>query len=147
MQTLDNFQVAARSLSHRQRSRPPFIIENEYDLQDLLFAVLRCVFLDVRREEWTPRRAGSAKRMDFLLQESGIVLEAKLVRDRRHAQSVADELRIDIDCYGERFECRHLIALVWDAERHIIDPEQFGADLSGLRQRDGRTFDVTVLVR
>jgi hypothetical protein len=147
MRVINSLPVAARALAHRQRSRPPFAIENEYDVQDLLFAVLRCTFSDIRCEEWTPRRAGSAKRMDFLLEDSGIAIETKFVRDQAHAKAVADELRIDIDCYGEHERCEHLVALVWDPEQHLLDPEQFASDLSGMRQRNGRTFDVTVVVR
>jgi len=36
---------------------------------------------------------------------------------------------------------------VWDPEQHLLDPEQVASDLSGMRQRGGRVFDVTVVVR
>jgi REase_DpnII-MboI len=147
MQLLNNLPVAARILGERQRSRPPFAIESEFDVQDLLFAVLRSVFQDARREEWTPQRAGSAKRIDVILPASHVVVEAKYVRNRRHAKEVADELRVDFECYHDHEYCEHLIALVWDPHRHISDPEQFSSDLSGLRQKGDHTFEVTVLVR
>jgi DpnII restriction endonuclease len=147
MRILNNLNVTAHSLAHRQRSRPAFAISNEYDLQDLLFAQLRAVFDDARKEEWTPQSAGSAKRIDFVLPASGIVLEAKFVRDRKHANRIADELRVDFECYHAHERCRHLVALVWDPDRHIADPIQFCEDLSGLRQKDSASFNVSVLVR
>ncbi len=147
MQILNNFPVIERGMSNRERGRPPFVVENEYDVQDLLYALIRAVFDDVKREEWTPKRAGSAKRIDMLIGSIGVAVETKYVRDKKHASKIADELMVDIECYHGRPECRHLIALVIDPARHIPDPAQFGDDLSGLRQKDGHNFDVSVLVR
>lgn len=147
MQILNNFPLAARILRDRQRGRPAFVLENEYDIQDLLYAVIRMVFEDAKREEWTPQRAGSAKRVDVTIVSIGAIVEAKYVRDERHAKHVADELRIDFECYHDRPDCRHLIAFVMDPRGYIADPAQFGADLSGLRQKMGHSFEVSVLVR
>ena len=147
MQLLNNFPVVTRIMGDRQRGRPPFVLENEYDVQDLLYGLIRGVFDDAKREEWTPQRAGSAKRIDMTIASIEAVVEAKYVRDKNHAKTVADELRIDFECYHDRPECRHLVALVIDPARYIPDPSQFGADLSGLRQKGDHSFEVNVLVR
>jgi hypothetical protein len=147
MQILNNFALVARLLRDRGHRRPDYVIENEYDVQDLLFALVRSTFEDATREEWTPKRAGSAKRIDMVIPSVDAVIEAKYVRDNRHATRVADELRVDFECYHDRPECKRLLALVVDPHRHIIDPVQFGHDLSGLRQKREHSFDVTVLVR
>ena len=139
--------MAARVPRERQRERPSFAIENEYDVQDLTFAVLRSMFDDAKREEWTPAMAGTAKRIDILIPSVGVALETKFVRNKRHAAQVADELRVDFECYHSRAECQHLIALVFDPEGLVPDPAQFSTDLSGLRKKDGHSFEVTVLVR
>ena len=80
-----------RKLSDRAHGRPAFIIENEYDVQDLVETVLRGAAVDVVREEWTPRRAGSAKRIDLVAPSLAAVIECKIVRDKGHARSIADE--------------------------------------------------------
>lgn len=147
IQILNNFPLVARLLRGRQHSRPDYIIENEYDVQDLAYACIRAVFEDAKREEWTPQRAGSSKRIDVTIPSIAAVVEAKFVRDRAHSRRVADELRIDFECYHDRPECRHLLALVVDPANHIADPAQFGADLSGLRQKGEHVFEVSVLVR
>ena len=56
MQLINNFPLCCRLLLQRQRNRPPFQITNEYDAQDLLYVVIRSLFDDARREEWTPSR-------------------------------------------------------------------------------------------
>jgi hypothetical protein len=89
MQLLKNLPIAVRVLGDRQRGKPPFELADEYDVQDLLFAILRSVFDDAKREEWTPGKAGSAKRIDILLPSITAVVEAKYVRSESHAKRVA----------------------------------------------------------
>jgi REase_DpnII-MboI len=147
MQVLNNFPLSARLLENRQRDRAAFEMTSEYDAQDLLYAILRCVFEDAKREEWTPQRAGSAKRIDIVIPSIDVVIEVKFVRSSSHARNVADELRVDFECYHDRPECKHLVALVLDPKQHLADPSQFSDDLSGLRQKNGHSFEVSVLVR
>jgi hypothetical protein len=66
-QICDSFHQVARQLRSRHGSRPTLEVEDEYDVQDLLHAILRIFFEDVRPEEWAPSYAGKATRMDFLL--------------------------------------------------------------------------------
>jgi len=147
MQIVNAFPVVSGSLANRGHGREPFRIENEYDVQDLLFAILRSVFEDCKREEWTPKRAGSAKRIDIVIPTINAVIETKFVRDRSHGKEVADELRVDFECYHDHPNCAHLIAVCIDPDRHIGDPVQFEDELSGLRVKGSHEFNVTVLVR
>jgi hypothetical protein len=147
MQVINNFPMAARIVEDRSHQRPPYLIANEYDVQDLLFAIIRSVFEDAKREEWTPQMAGSSKRIDIVIGSIQTVVKVKFVRDRAHSRSVADELRIDFECYHERVECEQFVALVFDPEHHVMDPDQFSKDLSGLRQKRAHSFNVSVLVR
>jgi hypothetical protein len=63
----DRFHAIARQLAQRRVNKPPFEIKDEYDVQDLLHALLRLHFDDIRPEEWTPSYGGGSSRMDFLL--------------------------------------------------------------------------------
>jgi hypothetical protein len=64
-------------LQNRQRRRAPFEVADEYDVHDLLHAILKLHFDDVRPEEYTPSYAGSASRVDFFLPKERLVVEAK----------------------------------------------------------------------
>lgn len=147
MQIVNAFPVVERLLKNRGHQRPPFLVGNEYDFQDLLFALLRSVFEDAQREEWTPKQAGSAKRIDMVIPSAEAVIETKFIRDRAHGKAVADELRIDFESYHGHQHCRNLVAVCLDPAGHILDPTQFEAELSGLRKKDQHEFNVTVLVR
>jgi hypothetical protein len=77
---LKRFHLVARQLTERHKQRPTLEIHDEYDLQDLLHALLRLHFDDIRPEEWAPSYGGGASRMDFLLKKEQVVVEAKMTR-------------------------------------------------------------------
>jgi hypothetical protein len=61
----ERFHLVARQLRERRTGSPPLIIENEYDVQYLLHALLKVFYDDIRSEEWTPSYVGGAARMTF----------------------------------------------------------------------------------
>jgi REase_DpnII-MboI len=77
---------AMHPLTHRRKGAQTLSFATEYDVQDLLHALLRPWVADIRPEEFTPSYAGSSTRMDFLLPKHKVVLELKFVRDRNHAR-------------------------------------------------------------
>lgn len=83
---------AMHPLTQRRKGSPRLNFDTEYDIQDLLHALLRPWVRDIRPEECTPSYAGSSTRMDFLLPEYKLVLELKLVRDNAHGRNVGKEL-------------------------------------------------------
>jgi hypothetical protein len=93
------FDRAARQLGHRHGSRPTLDVADEYDVQDLLHALLHLRFDDIRREEWTPSYAGKSSRMDFLLKAEKIVIEVKKTRDGLTMSEIGEQLVVDIDYY------------------------------------------------
>lgn len=68
----EKFHSVARQLRKRYNERPTLDVDDEYDVQDLLHALLRLYFDDIRTEEWTPSSAGGSSRMDFLLKKEKI---------------------------------------------------------------------------
>jgi hypothetical protein len=139
------FPTIAASLAHRQRGKSAFTIEDEYDVQDLLFATLRGAFDSARREEWAPSIAGTSKRIDIVIPDAGIVVEVKFVRSRAHAKVVADELKVDFESYHSHPACQHLFALVCDPAGHFGDPALLAHDLDGLRVKGPHMFTVHVI--
>lgn len=126
--------VAHQLLSRRQEKghpRPTLAIQDEYDIQDLLHAILKLEFDDIRPEEWCPSYAGSSKRLDFLLKAEEIVIEVKKTRSALGQKEVGEQLTIDIANYRKHPNCRHLFCLVWDDPKLISNPEGLRSDLEG----------------
>lgn len=125
-----SFHAVACQLRNRRESRPTLDVSDEYDVQDLLHALLRLHFDDIRAEEWTPSYAGSSARMDFLLKNEGIVIEVKKTRTGLDAKKVGEQLIIDIAHYRAHSGCRTLICFVYDPENRITNPAGLGRDLA-----------------
>ena len=143
---LKSVAVSARKLGDRGHGRENVSVTSEYDVQDLAETALRAVYPDVEREDWTTKSAGSAKRIDLVIPSAATVIECKFARDATHARKLADELRIDFECYHEHNACRELFVYIYDPNHHIHDPESFADALSGPRQKRNHMFDVYVII-
>lgn len=126
---LQRFHIISRQLRNRHSNRQTILIEDEYDVQDLLHALLKLEFDDIRPEEWSPSYAGSASKMDFLLKKEQIVVETKKTRKGLGSKEVGEELIIDITKYKEHPDCKTLVCFVYDPEGRIGNPEGLKRDL------------------
>lgn len=123
------FHAAARQLQSRHANRSTITIVDEYDTQDLLHAILRLHFDDIREEEWTPSYAGAASRVDFLLKAEQIVIEVKKTRASMTSKKLGEELIIDRAKYEQHPDCKILVCFVYDPEGRIGNPVGIERDL------------------
>lgn len=121
-------------LIKRRKGAVALTFRSEYDLQDLLHALMRPWVSDIRPEEFTPSYAGSSTRMDFLLPAHSLVIELKLVRDHSHAKLVGKELTIDIAHYTAHPGCKHLWCVIYDPDKLIPNVAGLVSDLEGPRK-------------
>lgn len=140
---IQGLRRAMHPLTYRRKGADTMHFANEYDVQDLLHALLRPWVVDVRAEEYTPSYAGKSTRMDFFLPAHDLVIETKCVRDRAHAKAVGDELVIDIAHYAAHPGCKKLWCVIYDPEHCITNPEGL-KDLEGNHNKDGREVKVKV---
>ena len=136
------FHLVARQLRSRHADRDTLHVEDEYDVQDLLHALLTLEHDDIRLEEWTPSYAGGSSRMDFLLKLEQIVIEAKKTRSGLGARELGEQLIVDIQKYKQHPDCRTLVCFVYDPEGRIANPRRIENDLSG--EEDGLTVRVII---
>lgn len=125
------FHSMASQLTKPQRSLKPIHISNEYDLQDLFYALLKMFFDDVRREEPTPTYAGKSAKADLLIKSQKIVVELKMTRPSLKDKKVGDELIIDIERYKQHPDCKVLFCFIYDPNRYMKNPVGIENDLSG----------------
>ncbi|MGK4001145.1 hypothetical protein WMF31_00870 [Sorangium sp. So ce1036] len=137
---------AMHPLTHRRKGAASLSFQSEYDIQDLLHALLRPWVADIRPEEFTPSYAGSSTRMDFLLPAYKLVLELKLIRDHTHGRKVGNELIIDIEHYRRHPECDTLWCIVYDPNNFIPNPQGLAGDLEGKRSTTDGAIEVRVLI-
>ena len=137
---------AMHPLSHRRKGSQSLSFGSEYDVQDLLHALLRPWINDIRPEEFTPSYGGTSTRMDFLLPVHALVIETKIVRDKNHAKHVGDELIVDIEHYRRHPKCRTLWCVIYDPDHFITNAEGLRTDLEGTRITSDGEIRVRVFV-
>ena len=136
------FHAVVKQLRKRHQGRSTLDVKDEYDVQDLLHAVLRIFFDDVRPEEWTPSFAGKSSRMDFLLPKEKTVVETKMARPNLTAGELGTELIDDVARYKSHPSCKRLVCFVYDPDGYIANPAGIEADLS----RPMDALDVVVII-
>lgn len=128
---LKRFHIVTRILKNRYNDRDTIIVEDEYDVQDLLHPLLRTVFDDVRPEEYTPSYAGSASRIDFLLKPEKVAIEIKMASKSLRDKQVGEQLIIDIKRYQSHPDSENLICFVYDPGNWVKNPIALENDLTG----------------
>jgi hypothetical protein len=138
----DSFHRSALRLRSANSSTKGFEIENEYDVQKLLWALLETRFSDVRDEESTPSHAGKSARADFLLRDEEIFVETKMTRCGLSDGKLGDELILDIERYRKHPHCKALFCFVYDPDHRLENPTGLEKDLS--KSHDGLPVRVRI---
>lgn len=126
---LERFHVFVKDLNRRQRNRSGFLVEDEYDVQDLVFALLRLGFANVKSEDSSPNIAGGGSRVDFLLPNEELVIEVKMARSSMTDRTLGSELILDLARYRSHPNCKKIVFFVYDPEGYIKNPIAFQDDL------------------
>jgi hypothetical protein len=118
--------LVVRQLRSRTSDRPPFRIEDEHDLEDLLRALLPIHFDEVATESRTPPY-DPGTRTDFLVHSGAVALTAKRVRPSTEERRLAAQLEEDAAYHARRPECRTLVCFLYDPEGLLTDPRRLEA--------------------
>ena len=138
----NRFHRVVRQIRDRHLDRPTLEIDDEYDVQDLMHALLRLLFDDVRAEEWTPSYAGGSSRVDFLLKNERTFVEVKKTRKGLADREIGDQLLLDIERYKAHPSCSRLFCFIYDPEGRISNPKGLERDL----QRTEVGLSVSVVI-
>jgi len=136
------FPNSASVLNDRRGDREPIEINDEYDVQYILDALLRTRFDDVRPEEYGPSHGGPAPRIDFLIKNETIAIEAKITRSSRGNDEIRTELAEDKEQYRSHPDCEYLICYIYDPIHEMENPAGFESDLS--EETDNLTTEVII---
>lgn len=140
----NNFSRFVHQLRRKRHNGRDCFISDEYDVQDLLHALLKLHFDDVRAEDWTPQNSGSNNRIDFLINDNQTAIEVKYAKDSHKDKQIGDELIIDIAKYSKHPNCNSLYCFVYDPDYCIGNPKGLENDLNN---KSTDEFKVKVFVR
>jgi len=132
IQVVNRFHFATLQLKNRRKGKTLFRIDDEYDVQDLLQAFLKLEFDDVRKEEPTPSYAGAAARIDIVLKNEKISVEAKKTRENLTGKEIGNQLINDIARYKNYPEINAVVFFVYDPDFLIENPDGLKSDIEKL---------------
>lgn len=136
------FHLVARQLRLRKEYRPTLEITDEYDLQDLFYALLRLQFDEVGTEEWTPAYTNGAPRTSYLLDWETTVVVVKQTRSGLTTKDLAEQIAADTARYSARPNGANFVCFVYDPDGRVGNPRGLEADLSSTEG----TYRVEVIV-
>jgi len=136
------FHSVARQLRLRGEYRATLSVEDEFDAQDLLHALLRIQFDNIDTDEWTPSYSSGAPRTTLLLNDGRLAVIVKKTRPGLNAKDLTDQLRIDIERYQSHGRCTTLLCFMYDPEGRIGNPRGLESSLTSVND----SFVIDVLV-
>lgn len=150
LEILENFENSVKKITEvsfrygkDKQNRNLIAIKDEYDVQDLLYVILKAVFPGMKYEDDTSNYGGSAKRLDFYLKEDGVIIEVKQINtadDKKYTK----QMKEDLQSYHVVNVLKDIIFFIY-APNAIQDINNF-KELEGVQTIQGKTFNVKVIV-
>jgi hypothetical protein len=137
---------AARILGQRSRKgKTSYDICDEYDVQDLLHALIRGYLKYTVQEDTLPKIAGAKSgRVDISIEDIGVLIELKYARGPEDQKRIFEEYSQDLVLYAKWGPLQTLIYLIYNSA-DLHDPEAFET-LSGKQEINGKRFEVKIVL-
>lgn len=144
---LNNFHNASKKINlTRRKEHQSFAINDEYDVQDLLYVILKSIFPNLKEEDPTPRVGIKSNKIDLILREDGILIEVKMIKHSdSNEKEFVEQLKNDIQSYRNSHWLRHLIFFVYDPFGKTKDAHNF-YDLNGHQSINEIAFSIEVIL-
>lgn len=144
---LNNFSNSIQKIiKNRRKGHAEFTINDEYDVQDILYVILKSVFPHLRDEDAIAKVGAKTTKIDLILREEQILIEAKMIKQSDTNEThFIEELKVDFESYHQCNWLSKLFCFVYDPYKKTKDLSNFH-DLNGTREKNGHKFNVEVIV-
>lgn len=109
---LGNFESAMKRWVWTENKK--WNIENEYDVQSILWLILRSVFDDTVYEDPTPKFGRGSSKVDVRIPSLNVVIEVKFVRDGTKFERIENEIKVDSIDYFQSAGYKNIIVFIYD---------------------------------
>lgn len=144
---LNNFSNAIQKIiKNRRKDHPNFEIEDEYDVQDILYVIVKSVFPNLRDEDAIAKVGAKTTKIDLIIREERILVEVKMIKKKDSNEThFIEQLKVDFESYHECVWLRKLFCFVYDPYKKTRDISNFN-DLNGDRKKGEHQYNVEVIV-
>lgn len=115
----NNFNRFDTNIKRRYNGRNTIEINDEYDLQDSLLAILKLFIADVRKEDYVPSYGGGNSRVDFFIPELKMAIETKMTNNNLKDKELGEQLLVDIGRYRGNSDIAKVIFFIYDKKELI----------------------------
>ena len=143
----NNFQDSIKHITEiRRKDHDLFKIEDEYDVQDVSYLILRSVFTDLQFENPHFKSGGTYSRVDLMLEQEGIDIELKMIKktDKDEA-SFIKQIKVDFNDYATWADLKDLIVFIYDPYNKTTNKNNF-YELSGRKVINNADYNVHIIV-
>jgi hypothetical protein len=143
---LNTFPDVVSRLTHRRKDKMVFAIEDEYDVQDILYVMMKGAFSTLQYEDPTPKIGVNSARPDFAIHDLNTYIEVKFIGKKGQEKDIQDECSLDIQKYGALEDCNKIVFFIYDPKKCIDNSYAFKAELEKARTVEGREVEVITLI-
>ena len=101
------------------------VLHNEYDVQRMLFSLLKPIFPNARLEVYEDG-GYVGTRYDIFISEYNLVIEVKCTRSSMSERTLTEEVGSDI-CH---YQHKHIMFFIFDKQKIITNPDAFETNYS-----------------
>ena len=143
----NNFPNAVQKIiKNRRKGHPEFEINDEYDVQDILYVIVKSFFPNMRDEDPIPKVGGKSTKIDLILREEKILIEVKMIKEKDSNEThFIEDLKVDFESYHKCVWLEKLFCFVYDPFKKTRDISNFN-DLNGQRTKGEHNYNVEVIV-
>lgn len=130
-----------RQLRLRGDNRTTLNVQDEQDVHDLLYTLLRYEFDEVAQTEWPAGRPATAPRAVSLLPRHHLAILAKMTRNGLGPREIAEQLTAEAAAFPAAGH-QTLFCFIYDPEGRIGNPRGLEAELT--RVSDAQIVEVFI---
>jgi hypothetical protein len=136
---------AHKPVLHRRAGKPPFNIEDEYDVQDFVHALVRAYLKYSVQEDPIGKIGGvKASRADISIEDIGVLIEAKFVRSPGDQKEIVKQLSEDLVLYTKWGPLKVLVFVVYNS--HDLPDAEALMKLEGNQTVMGKSFRTRIVL-
>jgi len=118
---LQNFESAMKRWVFNENKK--WVIDNEKDVQSILYLILRSVFEDTQYEEPTDKFGHGWSVVDLKIPSLRLLIEVKFVRQSSDFSKIEDEIKIDSIDYVKSTDYKKIVVFIYDNSSSVQDHE------------------------
>ncbi len=143
---LNTFPDVVSRLKYRRKGKTPLEIADEYDVQDILYVMLKGAFSTLQYEDPTPKDGLTSARADFVIGDLNTYIETKYISEKGKEKDIQDECMLDIQKYGTQDNCYKIVFFIYDPHKCVDNQFSFKTALERNRSIEGKEIEVITLI-